>query len=89
MLNILLLVIIIVTVISALLVLLNKKKVITLKSKPIVVILYTLLVVGIIYIALSLLGGPLLNKINEYRQGVLQEAEEECKKENAPYWCHL
>jgi len=47
------------------------------------------LILGIIYITLALFGRPLLSKINAYQQGVLQESEEECKKENAPFWCNL
>ncbi len=77
------------TVVSVLLLILNNKKIITLKSQPIIAILYLVIVAGVIYVALSLFGSPLSNKINEYQQGVLQESEEECKQDNAPIWCNL
>ncbi len=84
-----LLVVVILTVAAGLLVILQHKKFISVKKNSYNIILHFSLVIGIIYIALSLFGGPLLDKINAYREGVLMESEEQCKGENAPYWCHL
>jgi len=77
------------TVSAGLLVLLHRAKVVSLKKNSHKYILNFILVVGIIYIALSLFGRPLLDKINAYREGVLMESEEKCKGDDAPYWCHL
>lgn len=87
--NIYLLIVFILTASVGLLVLLHRKKVVPIKKNSHIYILNFILVIGIIYITVSLFGRPLLNKINAYREGVLMESEEECKGENAPYWCHL
>jgi len=77
-----------VTVFAGVLVILHRAKVISLKNSH-KIISYFVLVIGIICVALSLFGGPLLEKISAYREGVLMESEEECKSENAPFWCNL
>ncbi len=87
--NIYLLTVFILTASASLLVLLHRTKVVPLKKNSHIYILNFILVVGIIYIAVSLFGRPLLDKINAYREGILMESEEECKGDNAPYWCHL
>ncbi len=87
--KLILLIIVVLTIIAAVLVMLQRAKKISLKNNNVKISLYFLLIIGVIYISLSLFGGPLLEKINSYREGVLQESEEECKSENAPYWCHL
>ncbi len=79
----------ILTVVIALLVILNRTKVITIKNKRLLGSLYFVLVAGLIYLSLVLFGGTVWQQITAYRERVLSESEEECKKENAPYWCHL
>ncbi|MBT8125171.1 MAG: hypothetical protein KJO81_10130 [Gammaproteobacteria bacterium] len=86
--NIFLLIALVLTVSAGLLVILHRAKVISLKYSH-KIISYFVLVIGIIYVALSLFGGSLLEKISVYREGVLIESEEECKSENAPFWCNL
>ncbi|MDH3609280.1 MAG: hypothetical protein OEQ24_08580 [Gammaproteobacteria bacterium] len=86
--NIFLLIALVLTVSAGLLVILHRAKVISLKYSH-KIISYFVLVIGIIYVALSLFGGSLLEKISAYREGVLMESEEECKSENAPFWCNL
>ena len=87
--NIFLLVSLILTILSAFLIILHRSKIISFKSKPVIISLYSVLIIGIIYIGLSVFGRPLLNKINAYRDNVLEESEEECKKDDAPFWCDL
>jgi hypothetical protein len=86
--NIFLLIVLGLTVFAGLLVVLHRSKVVSFKNNH-KIILYFVLVIGIIYIALSLFGGPLLEKISAYQEGVLMESEEECKSDNAPFWCNL
>ncbi len=80
---------VVITAIAGSIVLLIRKKIIFVNNKPIKIISYTLLVIGLMYISLSLLGGPVLKQINAYQQRVLSESEEECKRDDAPFWCHL
>ncbi len=87
--NTLLLIFIILTISSAFFVILHRLKIISFKSKPVIIFLYSVLIIGIIYIILSIFGGPILNKINAYQENVLKESEEECKKDDAPIWCDL
>lgn len=87
--NLFLLPVAILTVVAGLLLVLHRTKVFSLKNNNFKIILYFVLIIGIIYISLSVFGGPLLEKIDAYREGVLQKSEEECKSENAPYWCDL
>jgi len=86
--NIFLLIALVLTVSAGLLVILHRTKVVVLKNS-FKIISYFVLVIGIICVALSLFGGPLMDKISAYREGVLMESEEECKSENAPFWCNL
>jgi len=87
--NLVLFIVIVITTIVGVFLILQRMQVISLKNDKAKITLYFLLIIGLIYISLSLFGRPLLGKINAYREGVLQESEEECKSENAPYWCHL
>jgi len=86
--NIFLLIALVLTVFAGVLVILHRAKVVTFKNNH-KIILYFVLVIGVIFVALSLFGSPLLEKISAYREGVLMESEEECKSENAPFWCNL
>ena len=79
----------ILTIIVALLVILNRTKVISIKKNGLLAVLYFMLVVGIIYISLALFGGPVWKKITAYQESVLSDSEEQCKRENAPFWCNL
>ncbi len=80
---------VVITAIAGSIVLLIRKKIIFVENKPVKIVSYSLLVIGIIYISLALLGGPVLKQINAYQQRVLSESEEECKQDDAPFWCHL
>lgn len=86
--NIFLTIAIVLTVSAGLLVILHRAKVISLNNNY-KTISNLVFVVGIICLALFLFGGPLMKKISAYREGVLMESEEECKSENAPFWCNL
>ena len=87
--NILLVIATLITVIAGSLLLLMRKKIIPISNKPVKVVLYSLLMIGISYLLLTLLGGPVHDKINAYQQGVLSESEEQCKRDDAPFWCNL
>ena len=87
--NLFLVIALLITVIAGILVLLMHKKFIRVNNKPVKIILYTLLTIGVIYLILTLLGGPIIEKINAYQQSVLSESEEECKRDDAPFWCNL
>ena len=51
--------------------------------------LYITLSIVIIIILVALFGGPILNEINAYRENIMQQSEEECAQEDAPFWCNL
>ena len=87
--NLILIAVAILTIIAGILVLLSRTKVITLKKNGFLICLYFVMTIGLIYILLALFGGTVLEKITAYQEGVLSESEEECKKEDAPFWCHL
>ena len=44
--------------------------------------------VEITFILLALFGEPLLNKLYAYRENVFKQFAQECKKEDAPFWCN-
>ncbi|MCZ6565669.1 MAG: hypothetical protein O6852_05990 [Gammaproteobacteria bacterium] len=50
--------------------------------------LYLALSVEITFIVLALFGEPLLNKLYAYRENVFKQFAQECKKEDAPFWCN-
>ena len=52
-------------------------------------ILYITLSILLIVILMALFDGPISNKINAYRENVLLQSEEECTKDDAPFWCNL
>ena len=52
-------------------------------------ILYSVLSIELIIVVVTLFGEPILNKIYAYRDSVLSQSEEECSKEDAPFWCNL
>ena len=87
--NLILILVGILVVVAALVVILNRKKVIVIKNKGVLRLLNIVLVSGIIYLLLAVFGGPIWEQISAYRERVLSESEEACKKENAPYWCNL
>jgi len=58
-------------------------------TKNIRIIVYTTLCIVVIIILATLLARPILNKITEYREGVLQQSEEKCARDDAPFWCNL
>lgn len=87
--NLILIAVAILTIIAGILVLLSRTKVIKFKKNGFLAGLYFVLTIGLIYILLALFGGTVLEKITAYQDGVLSESEEECKKEDAPFWCHL
>ena len=80
---------IIVTFITGLLIILHHAKFGFFKNKKYKVVLYSILCFEVIVIILILFGRPVLNKIYSYRDSVLSESEEECKREDAPFWCNL
>lgn len=82
-------VIIILTTVTGLLILLHHAQVGVLKNKKYKKIFYTLFSIEVVIIILSLFGGPLLNKIYAYRDNVLSQSEEECKQDDAPFWCNF
>lgn len=79
----------IIIIVSGLLLALDSKKNITIKKNSTKTILYFVLVIAVLLACISLLGKPLLKKINVYQEGVLMESEEQCKSDNAPFWCNL
>ena len=87
--NLILIAVAILTILAGILVLLSRTKVIKLKKHGFLVCLNFVLTIGLIYILLAMFGGPVWKKITAYQEGVLSESEEECKKEDAPFWCHL
>ena len=87
--NAFLLIVLLLTVSAGLLLVLHGAKVVTFKKNSHKIILNFILIIGIIYIALSFFGRPLLDKISAYQEGVLMESEEKCKGDNAPFWCNL
>lgn len=82
-------VVIIITVITVILIILHHAKIGLFKNKKFKAALYFVCCIEVFVITLILFGGPILNKINSYRESVLSESEEECKREDAPIWCHL
>ncbi len=87
--NLILITVAILTIIVALLVMLNRKKIITIKKNGLLTLLYFMLVIGIIYISLALFGGTVWEKLTAYQEGVLSDSEEQCKRDDAPFWCNL
>ena len=86
---ILLIIAVLITILAGIAILLVRYKVISISNKPIKITLHTLFVIGMVYILLTILGTPVSNQINAYRQKVLSESEEECKQDDAPFWCNL
>lgn len=84
-----LIILIILIVVSGLLLFLDSKKIISIKKHSYRVILYFIFVIAILLTLVSLLGKPLMKKINAYQDGVLMESEERCKGDDAPFWCNL
>ena len=79
----------VITVLTVLLLFMHYAKVGILKDKKYKSILYSILSVGVVIILLSLFGGPILNKLIAYRDNVLNQSEEECKRNDAPFWCNF
>ena len=52
-------------------------------------VLYSILSIEIVILLLSLFGGPLMNKLFGYRDNVLNQSAEECKRDDAPFWCNF
>ena len=71
------------------LILLHHAKLGPIQGKKYKNILYSALGIEIIVIVLSLIGAPLLDKIYAYRDSVLSQSEEECKRDDAPFWCNF
>lgn len=87
--TILLIIGLILTIVTGLWLVLQAAGIFSLKNNNSKIILLSMFVIGIVCIALSLFGGRMLEKINAYREGVLMESEEECKRDDAPFWCNL
>jgi uncharacterized protein with PQ loop repeat len=87
--TILLIIGLILTIVTGLWLVLQAAGIFALKNNNSKLILLSTFVIGIVCIALSLFGGRMLEKINAYREGVLMESEEECKRDDAPFWCNL
>lgn len=79
----------IIVIVSGLLLALDSKKIISIKKYSYKVILYFVFVISSLLVCVSLFGKPLLKMINDYQEGVLMESEEQCKADNAPFWCNL
>jgi len=75
--------------ISGLAILLDNKKIISIKKEGYKITLYFVFIIALLLACVSLFGKPILKKINAYQAGVLMESEEQCKADNAPYWCNL
>ena len=76
-------------IITFVLIVLHLAKIGFLKNKKYKNVLYPLLSIEIIILLLSLFGEPILNKIFGYRDNVLNKSEEECKRDDAPFWCNF
>ena len=87
--NLYLWIVIIITFITGLLIILHHVKIGIFKHKKYKIGLYSILCIQVIVIILILFGKPVLNKLYSYRDSVLSESEEECKREDAPFWCNL
>ena len=87
--NLILSIVVVLTIISALFVILSRTKIISIKKNALLVLLYIVLIAGLIYLLLALFGGSVWEKITAYQEGVLSESEEECKRDDAPFWCNL
>ncbi|MEM7400376.1 MAG: hypothetical protein AAF304_00340 [Pseudomonadota bacterium] len=87
--TIFLMIAVLITILAGIAILLLRYKVISISNKPTNIALNALFVIGVVYILLTLLSAPVSNQINAYKQKVLSESEEECKKDNAPFWCNL
>ncbi len=87
--NLFLWIIVILTVLTVILIIFHYIKLGILRDKKYKNILYSILSIEAIIILLSLFGEPVFNKILAYRDGVLNQSEEECKKEDAPFWCNF
>lgn len=82
-------VVVILTVATIMLIILHFAKIGFPKNKKYKNILYSILIIEIIILLLSLFGGPILNKLFGYRDNVLNQSEEECKRDDAPFWCNF
>ncbi len=87
--NVFLWFVIILILFTSLLIVLHHVKIGFLQNKKYKAILYSVLTVEIIILLLTVLGRPLLGKLYTYRDNVLSESEEECKRADAPFWCNL
>jgi membrane-bound ClpP family serine protease len=77
----------VITIVVGVLIALDHKKILIIKKKSHKTLLYIVLVFTILLACVPLFGKPLLKMINAYQDGVLMESEEQCKGENAPFWC--
>jgi hypothetical protein len=84
---ILLIILVIVIIVSGLLIALDYKKILIIKKNNYKTMLYLILVATILLACFSLFGKPFMSMINAYQEGVLMDSEEQCKGENAPFWC--
>ena len=75
--------------VTIILIILHFAKIGFLKNNKYKNVLYSLLSIEVIILLLVLFGGPILNKLFGYRDNVLNQSAEECKRDDAPFWCNF